>query len=277
VPGGATPGGAAAGATPGGAAAASATADGATAAGAAASGAAPGRGTAAGGKGDRWKTAFFGLIAVAIVAGAGWALLGSSLLVVRSVQAAGTALVPRSEILRAAGIGIGTPLIRVNTSQVARRVEQIAQIQSARVTRQWPDRVTIVVRDRTPALAVAASGRYALVDQSGVVVLWVAQRPPGMPLLADPPAGSTARLRGDAAIRAAVTVLRQLPASLRHRIRAVRAPAADAVTLELRGRIVVLWGGTDRPAAKAAELAALMRRHVTHYDVSDPDTAVTSG
>jgi cell division protein FtsQ len=263
------------------ASAGSAAADGASAASAtaasAAGGAAPGRGTEAGGKGDPWKTAFFGVMAVAIVAGAGWALLGSSLLVVRSVQAAGTALVPRSGILRAAGIRIGTPLIRVNTGQVARRVEQIAQIQSARVTRDWPDRVTIVVRDRTPALAVAASGRYALVDQSGVVVRWVAARPPGMPLLADPPAGSTAGLRGDAAVRAAVTVLRQVPASLRRRIRAVRAPAADAVTLDLRGRIVVLWGGTDRSAAKAAELAALMRSHATNYDVSDPDTAVTSG
>ncbi len=242
--------GRAGGAAPAGAVPGGATAEGATAAGATASGAAPGRGRRTGGKGDPWKTAFIVLIAVAIVAGAGWALLGSSLLVVRSVQAAGTALVPRSEILRAAGIGIGTPLIRVNTGQVARRVEQIAQIQSARVTRNWPDRVTIVVRDRTPALAVAASGRYALVDQSGVVVRWVAKRPPGMPLLADPPAGSTARLRGDAAIRAAVTVLRQLPVSLRRRIRAVRAPAADAVTLELRGRIVVLWGGTDRPSGE---------------------------
>ncbi len=260
-----------------GAAAGGAAADGAAAGGAATGGAATGRGTAAGRKSDPWKTAFFGVMTVAIVAGAGWALLGSSLLVVRSVQAAGTPLVPRSGILRAAGIRIGTPLIRVNTGQVARRVEQIAQIQSARVTRNWPDRVTIVVRDRTPALAVAASGRYALVDQSGVVVLWVAARPTGMPLLADPPAGSTARLRGDPAVRAAVTVLRQVPASLRRRIRAVRAPAADAVTLELRGRIVVLWGGTDRPAAKAAELAALMRSHAVNYDVSDPDTAVTSG
>jgi cell division protein FtsQ len=239
-------------------------------------GAVPG-GAVSGGKGDPWKTAFFGVMAIAIVAGVAWALLGSSLLVVRSVQATGTPLVPRSRILRAARIPLGTPLIRVNTAEVARRVEQIDQIQSARVTRSWPDKITILVTDRTPAMAVAVAGRFALVDKSGVVVRWAASRPPQMPLLLDPPPGPPGRLRGDAAVRAAVTVLQQVPASLRRRIRSVRAPAPDQVTLHLRGRITVLWGGTDRPAAKAAELAALTRTHASVYDVSDPGTAATSG
>jgi cell division protein FtsQ len=86
-----------------------------------------------------------------------------------------------------------------------------------------------------------------------------------------------ARLRGNAAVRAAVTVLQQVPASLRSKVRTVRAPAADAVEFDLRGRITVLWGGTDRPRAKAAELAALMRRHASGYDVSDPGAVATIG
>jgi cell division protein FtsQ len=262
-----TPGSAAPGSAPAG----SAPAGGAPAGGAPDSGGVPGH------KGDPWKTAFFGVMTAAIVAGVAWALLGSSLLVVRSVDAAGTPLVSRSTIVGAAGIPLGTPLIRINTAEVARRVEQIAQIQSARVTRDWPDKVTIVVQDRTPALAVVAGGRFALVDKFGVVVRWVARRPPRMPLLLDPPAGSVARLRGNAAVRAAVTVLQQVPASLRSKIKSVRAPAANAVELDLRGRITVLWGGTDRPGAKAAELAALMRRHASGYDVSDPGAAATSG
>jgi cell division protein FtsQ len=227
-------------------------------------------------KGDPWRTAFFGVMAAAIVAGVAWALLGSGLLVVRSVQAAGTPLVPRAAILRAAGIRIGTPLIRIDTAAVARRVEQIAQVQSARVSRKWPDKVVITVLDRTPAVAVPQNGRYALVDKFGVIVRWAARPPRRMPLLAAP-SGPASGLRGSPGVRAAVTVLQDIPASLRRRIRAVQATAATAVVLELRGGIRILWGGTDRPAAKAAELAALMRRHATYYDLSDSGTVATGG
>jgi cell division protein FtsQ len=225
-------------------------------------------------KGDPWRAAFFGVMAAAIVAGVAWALLGSGLLVVRSVHAAGTPLVSRARILRAAEIRLGTPLIRVNTAQVARRVEQITQVQSARVTRNWPDKVMIFVLDRTPAMAVAQGGRFALVDKFGVVVRWAARQPKRMPLLTAP-AVPAASLRGSAGVRAAVTVLQHVPASLRRRIQAVQAPAANAVVLDLRGGVRILWGGTDRPAAKAAELTALMRSHASYYDVSDPKTAAT--
>jgi hypothetical protein len=57
----------------------------------------------------------------------------------------------------------------------------------------------------------------------------------------------------------------------------VAAGSAATVTLDLRGGITVLWGGTDRPAPKAAELAILMRTRAAYYDLSDPGTAVTGG
>jgi len=70
-------------------------------------------------------------------------------------------------------------------------------------------------------------------------------------------------------------VLQQLPARIRSLVRAVTAPSPGTVTLDLRGGITVLWGGTDRPAAKAAELAILMHTKATYYNLSDPGTAVT--
>ncbi len=215
------------------------------------------------------------LAAAAIVAVAVWALLGSSLLVVRSVTVTGARAVPRAEVLRAAGIAPGTPLIRVDTAAVARRVEQITQVQSAQVIRDWPDSVVIVIRERTPALAVASGGGFALVDRFGVVVSHVARRPPGMVLLdtaADP-----ASLRGSPAVRAAVTVLQELPPQILRQVRAVTAPSPDAVMLDLRQGVTVLWGGTGRAAAKAAELVILMRTKASSYDLSDPYTAVTGG
>ena len=127
---------------------------------------------------------FFGLAAVAIVAGVAWALLGSRLLVVRSVQVTGTGpQVSRAQVLAAARIPAGLPLIRVNTAAVAQRVDGIRQVQSAQVSRNWPSTVVISVRLRTPVFAVAVHGGYALVDAYGVDVRDSARRPPRLPLL----------------------------------------------------------------------------------------------
>jgi len=192
--------------------------------------------------------------------------------VVRSVKVTGIRRVPAAEVLRAAGIRYGTPLIRIDTAEVARRVEDITQVQSARVSRDWPDAVVISVRERTAALALARDGRFALVDEFGVVVRSVAVKPARLPLLES---WSDGPLRGSAEVRAAVIVLRELPARLRRRVQAVTVPAADQVTLGLRGGVTIEWGGTARPAAKAAELRILMRKHAAYYDVSDPGSAVT--
>ena len=226
--------------------------------------------------GGPWKAAFFALTAAAILAAAVWALLGSSLLVARSVRVTGAPAAQQAEVLRAAGIAPGTPLIRINTAAVTRRVEQITQIQSAQVSRDWPDSVVIAVRERTPALAVASGGGFALIDRFGVVIGHVASRPPGMTLLTSAPV-DLASLRGSPAIQAAVTVLRQLPPSIRRLVSAVAAPSANAVTLDLKHGITVLWGGTDQRAAKAAELTILMRTNASFYNLADPDTAVTGG
>lgn len=227
--------------------------------------------------GELWRAACFVFAAVAIVAGLAWALLGSSLLVVRSVQVTGVHLVTRAEVLAAAGIRSGTPLIRIDTSVVARRVDRLPPVQSAHVTRAWPDKIVISVQERTPALAVAGPGGFGLVDEFGVTVRQAASKPPAMPLLTAPVPGPGAALRGSPAVRAAVIVLRELPPRLRHRVQSVSAQAATSVTLQLGGGVQILWGGTDRPAPKLRELSLLMRVRARYYDVSDPTVAVTEG
>jgi cell division protein FtsQ len=235
--------------------------------------AAPASGARSRSRRDPWRTAFFGVLVLAILAGASWALLGSSLLVVRHEEVTGNRHLTASAVLAAAGIRRGTPMTSGDTEAAARRVEQIAQVLTATVARSWPDSVVITVRMRTPALAVAGRGEFALIDGAGVTVRWSRRRPAGMPLLTHPPA----QLRGSRGVRAAVTVLRRLPARLRRLVVSVSAPSPNAVTLVLRRGITVVWGGAGRDAAKAAELAVLMRTGAHYYDVSDPVTAVTQG
>ncbi|HEY7145223.1 MAG TPA: FtsQ-type POTRA domain-containing protein [Streptosporangiaceae bacterium] len=225
---------------------------------------------------ELWRTACFVFAALAIIGGLAWALLGSSLLVVRSVQVTGTHLVTRAAVLRAAGIQRGTPLIRVSGSAVARRVEKLTPVLSARVSRDWPDKIVIAVRERQPAFAVAVPGGYGLMDRYGVVVRTVPARPAGLPLLtAAGPDGSV--LPGRPQARAAATVLRELPAKLRGRVRRVSAPAADAVTVRLTRGVTIVWGSTGSAAQKARALSILLRTGARYYDVSDPVVAVTKG
>src|SRR6185369_5715647 len=117
-----------------------------------------------------WRAAFFALAAAAV-----WVLFASPLLVVRSVTVSGTRLVPRSKVLAVSGVVPGTPLIRVNTARAAARIEQITQVRSVQVTRSWPNRLVIVVQERTPVLVLPAyGGGYELADAHGVVLQRVA-------------------------------------------------------------------------------------------------------
>lgn len=227
-----------------------------------------------------WRTAFFALAIAGIMAAAAWTLFGSRLLAVRSVTVTGTRLVPRSEVLAVAGVQPGTPLILLNTGQIAARVDTIRQVRSARVSRSWPDRVVIAVRERTPAVAVAApGGGYNLLDVSGVAVRWTAVRPQDLPLYVPPAAGVSPH--GDPDVAAAVAVFGNLPPQLRRSVYSVSAPSPDQVTLRLRGGpwgnrgATVLWGGPGEVAAKMRELNVLMLTRARYYDVSAQGSVMT--
>jgi cell division protein FtsQ len=222
---------------------------------------------------DPWRAAFFFALILAVLGAGAWALLGSSLLVVRHEEVTGNGTIPAAEILAAAAIRHGTPLASVNTAAAARRVERIDQVLSATVSRGWPDTIVIAVRQRTPVLAVAGHGEFALIDRSGVTVRWSRRRPAAMPLLAPVPG----QLRGSQDVLAAATVLRELPARLREMVASIAAPSPQQVTLHLRGDITIAWGSASQAQVKAGEVLMLLRTRARYYDVSDPNTVVTQG
>jgi cell division protein FtsQ len=222
---------------------------------------------------SRGRRAVAVALALTILVVAAWALLGSSLLVVRHVRVTGAGgPVPAAVVRSAARIPLGIPLARVDGAAAARRVERLAPVLSARVSRSFPDTVVIAVRQRTPDLAVAVASGYALVDPAGVTVTVVGSAPSGMPLLTTPPPV----LRGSPAVRAAAEVVQSLPAQLRALVRSV-STSASSVTLLLSGGLTVRWGGPAQAAQKAAELDLLLRTRARYFDVSDPATAVTHG
>jgi cell division protein FtsQ len=228
-----------------------------------------------------WRTAFFVVVAIGVVVVIGWLVLAPKLLVVRSVVVSGNHLVSVSQVRAAAGIVPKTQMLHVDTSAAASRVEGINQIQSATVSKSWPNRIVITVHERTPALAVASglapgteADGYDLIDKAGVVVRSVKTRPAGMPVFQTSAAASS--LRGDPAVGAAVMVLHELPASLTRAVSTVSAADADDVRIGLSTGVTIVWGDTSRAQQKSIEITVLMRTtHVSYYDVSAPGSAVT--
>jgi cell division protein FtsQ len=201
------------------------------------------------------------------------------------VTVTGTHLVTPAQVIAAADVPIGTPLMRVDAGVVTRRVEAIRQVASATVTEDWPDHLAIAVTERVPALAVRmADGGYDLVDSTGTIVHWAKTRPAGLPLLTTSLTGGA--LRGDPGVTAAADVLAELDPSLA-RIVATMSVAqvltgdggsvitAQQVTLLLRDGKTVVWGDPSDAAQKNRELTILLRESVRYVDVRAPGTVVT--
>jgi cell division protein FtsQ len=234
----------------------------------------------------RWRTRFFALAGVAVIAGVAWVLLGDRVFVVRSVTATGTRLVSTSTVIEAADVPLGTPLSRVDAGAVTRRVETIRQVASATVTLDWPDHVAIAVTERVPVVAVRmADGSYDLVDHSGVIVLSATAKPAGLPLFATSLSG--AALHADPGVAAVSAVLAELAPSLGPTVSSVSVaqlpqgsgggPIAESeqVTLSMKGGKTIVWGDPSNAAAKNRELKILLRNGVSYINVSAPGTVVT--
>jgi cell division protein FtsQ len=226
----------------------------------------------------RWRTAFFALAGLAVVAGACWALLGDRVLVVRSVTVTGTHLLAPGQVVAAADVPLGTPLLSVDARAVTRRVEAIRLVASATVTEDWPDHLVIAVTERAPAMAIRmAGGGYDLVDPSGVIVRWAKTRPAGLPVFVTSLPGSA--LRGNPDVTTTAGVLAELQPWLARQVAQVSAAAVTAgpeqVTLSLRDGKTVRWGGADNAAQKNRELSILLPGQVRDVDVSAPGTVVT--
>ena len=226
----------------------------------------------------RWRAAFFALAGVALAAGVGWALLGDRVIVVRSVTVTGTHLLARGQVVAAADVPLGTPLVNVDAGAVTRRVEALRLVASATVSKDWPDHVVITVTERAPITAVRmAGGGYDLVDKAGVIVRWSKTKPAGLPEMVTSLSGDA--LRGDPSVTAVTEVLTELQPWLAQQVAQVRAAPVPAgpeqVTLTLRDGETVEWGSPGGAAQKNRELAILRGDHVRDIDVSAPGTVVT--
>lgn len=204
------------------------------------------------------------LLAVLFV-GLGLLLYFTPIMAARSIVVTGVGAVTQEEIVEAAAVKEGTPLLQVDTDDVAERVATIRRIATARVQREYPSTLRITVVERVPVVVKDFPDGPHMFDKDGVDFA-VGPPPPNLPYLdADNPGPS------DPATKAALEVMTALRPEVAGQVARVSAPSVASITLTLVDGREVVWGTTDRTEEKAQKLAALLTQPGHIYDVSSPD------
>ncbi|MET9699202.1 FtsQ-type POTRA domain-containing protein [Streptomyces sp. NPDC006529] len=222
------------------------------------------------------------LVAVLLGGGVTWALYGSAWLRVEKVTAGGTEVLTPAQVLAAAAVPVGAPLVTVDTDEIERRVRaKLPRVDTVTATRSWPHGIGLEVTERKPVLLIKKGTDFVEVDASGVRFDTVAKAPAGVPVL-ELSAGqspSARRFDEDRLLHEAVAVAGDLPPAVARETLLVKVGSYDAVVLELtRGRKVI-WGSGEQGAAKARALTALLKAapKADHFDVSAPTAPAVSG
>ncbi|GLF94188.1 cell division protein FtsQ/DivIB [Streptomyces yaizuensis] len=221
------------------------------------------------------------LAAAALAAGAGWLLYGSSWLRVESVRASGTDVLTTAQVVRAAEVPVGEPLVSLDTDAVEERIlRRLPRADTVEVSRSWPRGVTLEVTERQPVLQLVQGRRYVEVDDDGVRFATVDRPVRGVPRLelAVERSPSLRRFPLARLTREAVRVREGLPGKVVADLRTLVVRSYDDMVLELTGERRVVWGSPEEGEAKARALTALLKAapRARHFDVSAPTAPAVS-
>lgn len=218
-----------------------------------------------------WKPVLGVVVLLALVVGGFWAVYFSSWLAVRGVEVTGASTLSPAEVRSAADVTAGEPLARVDLDMVRARVEALAPVRSADVTREWPDQVMVRVEERVAVAVVEIGGRIRGMDSSGVVFRDYPRAPAGLPRVR-----TAADTRSDA-LEEAARVVGVLPAEVSRLVDHVEVETVDQISLVLRDGRTVVWGSAEESGLKARVLAVLLRQPAQTYDVTVPGQPTTAG
>jgi cell division protein FtsQ len=201
-------------------------------------------------EGRRRLKALIVLLAVTVLAGAGWAAARSPLLDVDHIEFEGAVRTPLEEVAAATGLRLGAAMVDVDERAVAAGVESLPWVRTAVVHREWPGTLVIRVDERDARAAVPRDGdRWALIDGNGRVLADVEVQPEGLVriegLEALPAPGGTVP---DAA--SALAVAAALTPEMAGRTEAVAVVESGHVELKLNPRGTVRLGPAQDLGAK---------------------------
>jgi cell division protein FtsQ len=88
---------------------------------------------------------------------------------VAAIEIQGCKRLSKAEVLELSGVDIHSNLVAIDGGNLQNRLEQDDWIELAEVTRKWPDRLIISIRERQPVAMVNLEGALQYIDKNGVV------------------------------------------------------------------------------------------------------------
>jgi cell division protein FtsQ len=209
------------------------------------------------------------LLLAAMVAGSVWLVFFSSYVAARGVEVTGTQTLSAARITRSAEVPTGTPLARVDLDAIRARVEALASVRRAEVSRSWPHTVHIAVTERTPIAVLNRGDGLQALDSEGVLFGRYGTRPRNLPLVRTEP-----DTPGEALVEAA-RVIDALPSRIAGRVDTLEVSSVDEIELVLANGRRVHWGSAESSEQKAEVLGVLLKRPGQRLDVSVPGRPTT--
>lgn len=206
---------------------------------------------------------------VVVIALAVWLLYFSSWFAVHHVTVSGEQSMSASEIEAAAKVQFDTPLIDANLDQIRQRVQAVPGVESASVSRSWPQTISITIVERVPVAVVSALGGFRNIDATGVMFGRMGRRPAGLPLIQLSGSVDNSALRGVAQVAAS------LPSSILRQVTSISVRTMDDIRLNLTGGRRVRWGNAGDSDTKAQVATDLLRLGKRIIDVSVPSNPTT--
>jgi cell division protein FtsQ len=221
----------------------------------------------------------WGLLALALAV-ATVQLVRTPLFGLAAIHVEGTRALGREQVLAAADVRPGQPYLGLDLEAIRRRVAALPRVAAARVVRDYPASLRIVVSERPAVASVRKAAVYWLVAADGTVLEASRQRPANLPHVASVPLPADvhpgSRLPPGNPLANALGALGGMRPELRRQVVAVHARSLDGLEFRLRDGTRVLYGlAVEQPAKDAAVLLvrrtlAKQGREVERIDVRNP-------
>jgi cell division protein FtsQ len=211
----------------------------------------------------RLKWVLIATAVIALVVG-GLAVLGSSFFDVQDVEVEGAVYADDEALAEIVEDLRGSPVLRIDTDEVERQVEEIPWVRDARVTTDFPHGVKIEIRERQPVVAFAGDdGRFRVIDDEGRVLDVLKGQPAGYLRLtsSEGPSLSAGQFAPEG-FGAAASLVEALTPRMSARAQSVSvAPDGSDLRLLLRGGTEVRFGAAEDLIVKLVRLQTVLEEH----------------
>jgi cell division protein FtsQ len=237
-------------------------------------------------EGGRRRRRILGVaLLVACFAAVLWKLSGSSLFELTGIEVSGNDALSTAQVVAAAGVADGEPILNVDTVEVRARIERLPYVAHATVARVPPAGLRIEITERRPAATVGDADHPWLVAADGTVLAPAqgANATAGLPNLkalpGDPPSPGM-RYPATGPFANALAAVQGMDPRLRRLVTGIEAPSVEGLRFTLGGGAVLTYGRAERQAAKDAAALLLLRnakagrKEVARVDVRAPRTPV---